>query len=270
MIFGFDAFAELPFAAILVNGTASVTGVEATVAVGTVTASGGTILNGNAYPTGVQATSAVGTVTASGDASNNLTGVQSTGAVGTITVTGDAQANLTGVQSTGSVGSITAFGGASTTIIGVQGTGQVGTTTTNGDAQTNLTGVQATGAVGTVTASGGGAQAGNAYPPGVEAIGSIGNVTANGGGYPVWPNGGLGYPFIIEPDRIIPARHATANVKPAYILSKVGKVSAHGTIHINANVSVQAILHEIKINSMSARGIQNPTDEEWIDLFMMD
>lgn len=248
-MFGFDAFAETPFGAIpsvSVNGTASVTGVEATGAVGTVTASGGTVLNGDAYPTGVQATSAVGTVTASGDASNNLTGVQSTGAVGTVTATGVANIDLTGVQSTGSAG----------------------TTTANGDAQTNLTGAQATGAVGVVTASGG-SGAGNAYVTGVEAIGYVGNVTANGGGYPVWPNGGLGYPFIIEPDRIIPSRNATANVKSAYILSAVGKVSAFGTIVINANVSVQAILHEIKINSMSARGIQNPTDEELIALLLM-
>jgi hypothetical protein len=214
------------FGAAPVNGTANVTGVEATGAVGTVTASGGTVLNGDAYPTGVQAISAVGTVTASGDASNNLTGVQSTGTVGITTATGAAN--------------------------------------------TDLTGVQATGQVGTVTATGGGTGAGNAYVIGVEAIGSVGNVTAEGGGYPVWPNGGLGYPFIIEPDRINPARNATANVKSAYILSAVGKVSAFGTIVINANVSVQAILHEIKINSMSARGIQNPTDEEWIDILMMD
>jgi hypothetical protein len=225
-MFGYTSFAEFPFSAIPVDGTANVAGVESTGAVGTVTASGGSVLNGDAYPTGVQATSSVGIVTAFGDASNNLTGVQSTG--------------------------------------------QVGTTTANGDGQTNLTGVQATGAVGTVTANGGGVQNGDAYPTGVEAIGSVGNVTADGGGYPVWPNGGLGYPFIIEPDRIIPARHATANVKSVFAMCKVGKVFAHGTIHINANVSVQAILHEIKINSMSARGIQNPTDEEWIDLFMMD
>ena len=204
-------------------------------------------VNGTANVTGVQATGQVGTVTASGDASNNLTGVQSTGTVGITTATGEANTGLTGVQSTGAVG----------------------TTTANGDGQTNLTGVQATGAVGIVTATGGGTGAGNAYVIGVEAIGSVGNVTANGGGYPVWPNGGLGYPFIIEPDRINPARNATANVKSAYILSAVGKVSAFGTIVINANVSVQAILHEIKINSMSARGIQNPTDEELIALLLM-
>jgi len=204
-------------------------------------------VNGTANVTGVQATGQVGTVTASGNASNNLTGVQSTGTVGITTATGEANTGLTGVQSTGAVG----------------------TTTANGDGQTNLTGVQATGAVGIVTATGGGTSAGNAYVIGVEAIGSVGNVTANGGGYPVWPNGGLGYPFIIEPDRINPSRNATANVKSAYILSAVGKVSAFGTIVINANVSVQAILHEIKINSMSARGIQNPTDEELIALLLM-
>ena len=269
-MFGFDAFAELPFAAIPVNGTASVTGVSATGAVGTVTASGSTVLNGDAYPTGVQATGSVGTVTGSGDASNNLTGVQSTASVGTVTAFGNSSASVSGVESTGAVGTTTASGSGNVNLIGVQSTGQVGTTTANGDGQTNLTGVQATGAVGTVTASGGGAQAGNAYPVGVEAIGSVGNVTADGGGIPVWPNGGLGYPFIIEPDRIIPSRHAAAGVKSAYGIGKVGKASAFGTIVINANVSVQAILHEIKINSMSARGIQNPTDEELIALLLMD
>jgi hypothetical protein len=226
-MFGYTSFAEFPFSAIPVNGTASVVGVESTGAVGTVTASGGTVLNGNAYPTGVQATGSVGTVTANGNSSVSISGVQSTGAVGTTTAIGDAQKNITGVQATGQVG--------------------------------------------IVTANGGGVQNGNAYPTGVEAIGAVGTITADGGNVaPVWPNGGLGYPFIIEPDRIIPARHAVASVKSAYIVGIVNKVTAHGTIHINANVSVQAILHEIKINSMSARGIQNPTDEEWIDLLMMD
>ena len=48
------------------------------------------------------------------------------------------------------------------------------------------------------------------------------------------------------------------------------KVTAIGIITINASVDVKAILHEIKINSLTAKGIQNPTDEELIALLLMD
>ena len=206
-------------------------------------------INGTANVTGVESTGAVGNITATGEANTDATGVQSTGAVGTTTASGEGNVTLTGVQATGAVETITANGNANTAVIGVQATGEAGTLTANGSGQTNLTGVQATAEAGTVTASGGGAQAGNAYPTGVEAIGSVGTVTADGGNVaPVWPNGGLGYPFFIEPNRIIPTQDAVANVKSTYAIGKVGKASAFGTIVINANVNVQAILHEIKIN----------------------
>jgi len=228
-------------------------------------------VDGTANVTGVQATGAVGTATATGEANTDLTGVESTGQVGVTTANGDGQTNLTGVESTGEVGTTTASGAANADLIGAQTTGSVGTVIASGAGNVNLTGVEATGEVGTVTASGGGAQAGNAYPTGVQAIASVGTVTADGGNVaPVLPNGGLGYPFIIEPDRIIPPRHAAAGVKSASAIGKVGKALALGTIVINAEVSVQAILHQIKINSMMAKGIQNPTDEELIALFFMD
>lgn len=250
-MFGFDAFAGTPFGAIpSVNG------------------------NATASVSGVTATGNVGTITASGDASNNLTGVVSTGSVGTVAASGDSSASVFGVQGSGAVGAITTSGAANTNLTGASSTGAVGTVTATGGTVQNgdayPTGVQSTGAVGTVTANGGGVQDGNAYPIGVQATAIAGNVTADGGGVPALNNGGFGYPFIVEPDRVIPTRHAVAVVKSAKAIGKVNKLSAYGIISIDANVSVEAILHEIKINSLLAKGVQNPTDEELIALLLMD
>ena len=186
-----------------------------------------------------------------------------------IAATGNATANVTGTQSIGAVSAITATGAGNTNLTGAQSTSSVGTVTAFGNAITTITGAQTTGAVGTVTADGG-VQNGNAYSNGVSGSGVVGNVTADGGGVPALNNGGFGYPFIVEPDRVIPTRHAVAVVKSAKAIGKVNKLSAYGIISIDASISVEAILHEIKINSLLAKGVQNPTDEELIALLLMD
>jgi hypothetical protein len=71
----------------------SITGVEATGAVGTVSISA----LGNVSLTGVEATGAVGTVTVSaGGISVPVTGVEATGAVGTVNLSGKATISLLG------------------------------------------------------------------------------------------------------------------------------------------------------------------------------
>lgn len=249
------------------NASTLITGVQSTGAAGAVIAVG----NGNTTVIGVQATGLVGAVTGSGDAFNNLTGVQSIGSVGTVNAFGNSSASISGVESTGAVGTTTASGTGNVNLTGVQSTGQVGTIIVNGDGQTNLTGAQATAEAGTVTASGGGAQAGNAYPTGVEAIGSVGLVTADGGNVaPVLPNGGIGYPFIIEPDRIYPPRHAVAEVKSAYAKGIVSKIFATGNKTKYASVSLEKMMQNVMLNLLSEQKLTQPTEEELIATLLMD
>jgi len=223
---------------------ANVTGVEATGAVGTVTGSG----DASTEVIGVQATGEVGIVTASGGVVVNgdayPTGVFATGNVGTITANGAASTDITGVSSTASAGITIASGDASTTVIGAESIGQVGTLTVNGNGQTNLIGVQATAEAGIVTATGG-------------LIAAL-------------PNGGIGYPFIIEPDRVYPPRHAIVNVKSAYARGSVSKIFANGTGTKNSNQSVQTIFDEIMLDLLTEQKTPNPTDEELVALLFMD
>jgi hypothetical protein len=227
-----------------VNATANVTGVEATGAVGTVTGSG----NASTEVIGVQATGEVGIVTASGGVVVNgdayPTGVFATGNVGTVTANGAASTDITGVGSTALAGITIASGDASTTVIGVSSAGQVGTLTVNGNGQTNLTGVQATAEAGIVTATGG-------------LIAAL-------------PNGGIGYPFIIEPDRVYPPRHAIANVKSVYAKGSVSKIFATGNKTRDANVSLEKMMKDVMLNLLSEQEVTNPTEEELVAMLLMD
>lgn len=87
-----------------VNGTATITGVQATFSAGTLTATG----DANVSVTGVQATFAAGTVTASGSATANITGAQAAFAAGTVSATGAANATIAGMGATFSAGVLSA------------------------------------------------------------------------------------------------------------------------------------------------------------------
>ena len=242
-MFSFDAFSESPFSAIpsvAVNATANVTGVEATGLIGIVTAVG----DGNTAVIGVLGTGEVGIVTATGAANANITGVESTATAGTVTAFGNASTAVSGVQSTGAVGTVSAVGNASTVVIGVEGIGETGTVTATGTA------------------------GGNAFVTGVEAIGSVGDVTATAA-IPEM-NGGFGYPFIIEPDRIIPPRHGVAEVKSAYAKGIVSKIFATGDRTRDASVSLEKMMKDVMLNLLSEQELTNPTEEELVALLLMD
>ena len=81
------------------DSNASVTGLEATGELGTVTTGSGA----NVPATGIEATGGVGSVTISADSNLALVGVEADGEVGDITVTGGAVVELTGVEATGEV-----------------------------------------------------------------------------------------------------------------------------------------------------------------------
>jgi hypothetical protein len=104
----------------------SVTGVEATGALGTLTVAttGGAV---TVNVTGVAATSAAGTVSVVARANTPVTGVGSTGQLGTVNVTtggGSVIVNATGVSGTGAVGTLASdTGGASVYPTGVSGFG---------------------------------------------------------------------------------------------------------------------------------------------------
>jgi len=198
-----------------VDQTVAVTGVFATGAVGSVSATGSAVVT----LTGVFATGAVGSVSATGSAVVTLTGVFATGAVGSVSATGSAVVTLTGVFATGAVGSVSVSGianvpvtgvsatvqlgnvypsdneivyptgvfatgetgsvfvvtNANVSVTGVFATGEVGSVSVSGSITVSVTGVFATGAVGTVSVSGGV----SVFVTGVTATGETGTVTVS-------------------------------------------------------------------------------------------
>jgi len=109
------------------SATASLTGVNGTGAVGTLTmAAGGTL-----SLTGVYGAGAVGDLVASASGAGDilLTGVSADGAVGALTVAGDGAVTLAGAAATGDIGTLTASDATDGTVplAGISGAGAVGT-----------------------------------------------------------------------------------------------------------------------------------------------
>lgn len=174
---------EFPYTALTAtgaDGNATVTGVQASSAVGTVTASAGA--GATATLTGVQSTGQVGTLTATASAVATLTGVQSTSSVGTISASGAAQASIASVQATSQAGTIAASGAAagSATITGVQASSQAGNVTALGAASINIVGSQAASQVGTIQATAGGSAI--VTVAGISSTASTGSIVATGAG----------------------------------------------------------------------------------------
>jgi len=84
----------------------SVTGLEATGAVGSVT----TVNTATVYPTGLQATSAVGDVVTKANADVAVTGLQTTTSVGSVVATGSSNVYPSGLSATTGVGSVLVWG----------------------------------------------------------------------------------------------------------------------------------------------------------------
>ena len=176
----------------------SVTGSEATTAVGTADAR----IVAFAAVTGVAATGGVGSISAVTDQNISVTGVSATSGVGSITQTGTAVVNPTGVSATGEVNHVrfdisvffegwgrgtwgeeawgepfafpagtASVGTVSVTInvniptTGLEATSSVGSVGVQVNVQPDITGLAATGGVGDVTVTG----IGNVYPTGVSA-----------------------------------------------------------------------------------------------------
>ena len=93
----------------VVNATATVTGLQATSSIGTVSAAG--VQSRTATITGVSATSAIGTVVASGQsfAVASVTGVEGVSSIGTVLAlaTGSGIATVSGVSGASGVGTVT-------------------------------------------------------------------------------------------------------------------------------------------------------------------
>ena len=103
--------------------------------------------------TGLAATSAVGSVTVTGPANVSVTGIAGTGGVGSVTVDAAGQVEVTGVGATGGVGSVTVTQGTGVNVAltGSFAVGRVGVASATGEIQIQVTGVAATGEVGQVT-----------------------------------------------------------------------------------------------------------------------
>ena len=81
----------------------------------------------NVDVTGVEATGAIGEVTATGSAVVEPTGLAATGELGQVTVQINITVDVTGVAATGAVGDVTVSGNANVLPVGVEGDGVVGT-----------------------------------------------------------------------------------------------------------------------------------------------
>ena len=103
--------------------------------------------------TGLAATSAVGSVTVTGPANVSVTGIAGTGGVGSVTVDAAGQVEVTGIAATGGVGAVTVTQGTGVdvAVTGSFAVGRVGVASATGEIQIQVTGVAATGEVGQVT-----------------------------------------------------------------------------------------------------------------------
>ena len=103
--------------------------------------------------TGLAATSAVGSVTVTGPANVSVTGIAGTGGVGSVTVDAAGQVDVTGIAATGGVGAVTITQGTGVNVAltGSFAVGRVGVASATGEIQIQVTGVAATGEVGQVT-----------------------------------------------------------------------------------------------------------------------
>jgi hypothetical protein len=180
------------------DGNAEPSGVSATSALGTSTASG----NGTASPSGLEVTSALGTVTATASANAAPTGQSTTSALGTAVGSGTGNVSPSGLEATSALGTAVASVNVIASPSGLEVTSALGTSTTTGTGQASPSGIEATSALGTSVASGNGtaapsgleltsalgtatassAENGNATPSGIEATTALGTSTASGNG----------------------------------------------------------------------------------------
>jgi len=102
--------------------------------------------------TGLAATSAVGSVSVTGPANVSVTGIAGTGGVGSVTVDAAGQVDVTGIGATSGVGSVTVTQGTGVdvAVTGSSAIGRVGVAAATGEIQIQLTGLSATGQVGQV------------------------------------------------------------------------------------------------------------------------
>tara|TARA_S200002703_G_scaffold15916_2_gene13538 strand:+ start:521 stop:1348 length:828 start_codon:yes stop_codon:yes gene_type:complete len=179
-----NAFAEAPLASessqpfqisVSTEGAVSVSGVEATGQTAPL------VFNESVDLTGLAATAAVGTATASLPDVVAVSGVSATGVVGgnvaefggslfgglsfaeepfagvaedansTIDVTTGVNASVTGVEGTGAIGSVAINAAANVPVTGVSATGEVDSVSVIGEANISPTGIAATGTPGAVT-----------------------------------------------------------------------------------------------------------------------
>lgn len=133
-----------------------------------------------ASPSGVSASSAVGSATATGQAKASPTGVSAASSVGAATVSGQGKASPAGVSAASAVGTATASGAASSTAqpAGVSAAASVGAAVATGQAKAAPAGVSTSSAVGTATATGQAIT--TAYPAGVQVVAAVGSATARG------------------------------------------------------------------------------------------
>jgi hypothetical protein len=141
-LFGLRNFGGQTSAAAVV----SVTGSEATSAVGTVTLSTAQ----NLSVTGSEGTGAVGSVTVRVIFNVAVTGVEGTGEVGSVTIDAGAVVPETGLEASSGVGSVTVDAAAVVAVSGSEATGEVGDETVTTQQILVQTGEEATAAVGSV------------------------------------------------------------------------------------------------------------------------
>ena len=165
----------------------AVTGVTSTTAVGSVTIDaeigegwgrgtwGNRVWDGvySVIPTGVSATSAIGTVTATVSETVAVSGVATTSAIGSVSTTQGVEITPTGLSLTGSLGAVDFDGDATVGVTGVATTSAVGTAIIGAITLIDVTGVEATSSIGSITLS----ITGTTSVTGVATTSAVGSIT---------------------------------------------------------------------------------------------
>lgn len=271
---GAQASSQAATAQGLGGATGQVLGSEATSAAGSVSAF--IRVDGTAAISGAQADSSAGTVSAvaSGAATAAVSGAQASTSSGAVLAAGQANIATSGAQVTTSTGSPGAIASATVSPAGTQAAASAGTVIAlgTGSGVGAVTGAQASTATGQPAASG---QA-NITPAGTQVTSSTGVVgvtlsatvslagaEARAAAGQVTANDGSAKPGIRVVDyapRFVTKKDAKARVLPVEALAAAGRVEAFGQRNVVARV---ACAHSRLVRGrVRGRGVQNPSDED--------
>jgi hypothetical protein len=210
--------------------------------------------NGTATVTGAQASSQAATAQGLGGATGQVLGSEATSAAGSVSafIRVDGTAAISGAQAASSAGTVTALanGAATAAVIGAQASTSSGAVLAVGQANIATSGAQVTittGAVGITLSA-------TVSLAGAEARAAAGQVTANDG------SAKPGVRVVDYAPRFVTKKDAKARVVPVEAMATAGRVEAFGQRNVVARTTCA---HSRLVRGrVRGRGVQNPSDED--------